>query len=88
MPSGAEEAARRVFSRECRAKPLSAEGARDLRHHEPNLPEQRYFVLTEHHVGLRGRYWWATGSQNDRCTGHGGLSLAECLVPVLSLHRI
>lgn len=31
---------------------------------------------------------WRRGQPlDDRCTGHGGLSLAECLVPVLSLHR-
>lgn len=82
MPKGIEDAARKVFPRESRAQPLSQEGARELRHQEGI--EQRHFVATNTHVGMRGRYWWAGAGPNDRCTGHGGLSLVECLVPLLT----
>jgi len=85
MPDGVEAAARKVFSRESRAQPLSKEGARDLQHFKPASGEEPYFAFTDTHVGLRGRFWWASARPNDRCTGHGGLSLAESLAPVLSL---
>lgn len=85
MPSGVEHAARKVFARESRAQPLSKEGASDLRHYEPREVEQRCFVFAENYVAVLGRYWWGTASQNDKCTGHGGLSLTEALVPILSV---
>lgn len=85
MPRSIREAARQVFARESRAQPLSKEGAGDLRYLEPREVEQRFFVFTDEHVTMRGRYWWASASQNDRCTGHGGLSLVETLVPMLSI---
>lgn len=87
LPAEVEGAARRVFSRESRARPLSQEGVQDLRHYEPKTPEGRLFALSGSHIGLRGRYWWASESPNDRCTAHGGLSLAESLVPILRLRR-
>ena len=84
MPKGIEEVARKVFPRESRAQPLSQEGAHNLWHQEASGVEQRHFVATNTHVGMRGRYWWAGARPNDRCTGHGGLSLVECLVPLLT----
>jgi len=84
IPKSIREAARQVFARESRAQPLSKAGASELRHHESRDVEQRCFVFTDNHVTMRGRYWWASASQNDRCTGHGGLSLTEGLVPILS----
>jgi len=33
----------------------------------------------------KGRFWWAGSGQNYRCTAHGGFSLAEVLVPVMSI---
>jgi len=82
MPTGIEDATRKVFSRESRAQPLTKEGASALPRTEAR--EQRHFAFTNTHVGIRGRYWWASASPHDRCTGHGGLSLTEGLVPILS----
>ncbi|MBI3989519.1 MAG: hypothetical protein HY347_07865 [candidate division NC10 bacterium] len=84
MPKGIEDVARKVFPRESRAQPLSQEGGHNLWHQEASGVEQRHFVATNTHVGMRGRYWWAGAGPNDRCTGHGGLSLVECLVPLLT----
>lgn len=81
MPSNTETTARKVFSRESRAKSKSNENITVLPGREPK--EQRHFVSTKTDVGVLGRYWWATGGQNDRCTGHGGLSFVESLVPML-----
>lgn len=85
LPTDVEQAVRKVFSRESRSQPLTKEGAKDLRHYESRTPESRYFAFSRNHVGLRGRYWWASESSNARCTAHGGLSLVETLVPVLSI---
>ncbi len=85
MPTGVENLARRVFSRESRAQPLAKEGASALLRTEPS--EQRHFAFTKTHVGIRGRFWWTSASPNDCCTGHGGLSLTEGLVPILSLSQ-
>jgi len=87
LPSQVEQVVRKVFSRESRAQPLDKEGARELQHYESRTPEGRLFAFSGGHVGLRGRYWWASESANDRCTAHGGLSLAEILVPILSVRR-
>lgn len=87
LPRKVEEAARRSFPRESRFRPLIEKGDHGLLHYEPKTPEGRFFVVSESHLGLRGRYWWATESPNDRCTAHGGLSLAEAIVPILSIWR-
>jgi len=87
LPTEVEQAVRKVFPRESRAQPRSREAIRDLRHYESRTPESRFFAFSQSHVGLRGRYWWASESANDRCTAHGGLSLAEALVPVLNIYR-
>lgn len=39
-------------------------------------------------VVFKGRYWLSGGGQNARHTAHGGLSLAEVLVPVLEAKEI
>lgn len=85
LPTGVEQAVRRVFPRESRAQPRTKEEMRDLQHYELPAPESRIFAFSGSHAGLRGRYWWASESANDRCTAHGGLSLAEALVPILSI---
>lgn len=87
LPGDVEGIARRFFSRESRARPLSQEGIQDLRHYEPKTPDGRLFAVSGSHIGLWGRYWWASESPNDRCTAHGGLSLAESLVPLLRLRQ-
>jgi len=66
---------------------LNQEAVRGLQHYKSRPPESRICAFSGSHVGLRGRYWWASESPNDRCTAHGGLSLAEVLVPILSLYR-
>jgi len=83
LPAGIEGAARRVFSRESRARPLTREGATALPSTEPR--EQSHFAFSSTYVGIRGRFWWASASVNDHCTGHGGLSLVESLVPIFSV---
>jgi len=88
LPAEVEQAVRKAFPRESRAQPQSKEGIGDLRHYESRTPESRFFVSSGSHVGLRGRYWWASESPNDRCTAHGGLSLAETLVPMMSITRL
>lgn len=85
LPTEVEQAVRKVFPRESRAQPRTKEETRDLRHYESQTPESRFFAFSRSHVGLRGRYWWASESANDRCTAHGGLSLAEALVPILTV---
>jgi hypothetical protein len=77
----------RAFPRESRSQPLGQGSVKDLRHYESRTPEGRFFAFSSSHVGLRGRYWWASQSPNDRCTAHGGLSLVEALVPILSIYR-
>ena len=64
---------------------LDQEPVRGLQHYKSRTPQSRFFASSGSHVGLRGRYWWASESANDRCTAHGGLSLAEALVPILSI---
>ncbi len=86
LPERTEQEVRRLFPRESRVRPLSDE-TRRLRPYGTAAPEGRFFVFSGDWVGLRGRYWWATESRNDRCTAHGGLSLAECLVPILRIRR-
>ncbi len=86
LPTEVEQETRKVFPRESRVQPLKEE-VRDLQHYESRAPESRIFAFSRSHMGLRGRYWWASESPNDRCTAHGGLSLAETLVPVLSITR-
>jgi len=85
MPGSTEDAARTVFPRESRAQPSNREGADDLLRQDRK--EQRYFAASGTHVAIRGRFWWGSAGQNDRCTAHGGLSLAEGLVPVLHVTR-
>jgi hypothetical protein len=86
LPTEVEQAVRKVFPRESRAQPRAKEETRDLRHYESRTSESRFFAFSRNHVGLRGRYWWASSeSANDRCTAHGGLSLAEALVPILTV---
>ena len=82
MSDAIEGEARKVFARESRTKPLSEEGIKALRRH----PEIFTFGTT--HVAMKGRWWWTGGSQNDRCTAHGGLSVAEALVPVLRISGV
>ncbi|HIE51615.1 MAG TPA: hypothetical protein EYP85_07625 [Armatimonadetes bacterium] len=81
LPSGVEQTVRSLFPRESRAQPLSKEGIGELRHYE--APERPLFAFGQVQVAIRGRHWWASESPNDRCTAHGGLSLLECLVPIL-----
>jgi len=85
LPTEVEQEVRKVFPRESRAQPRTKEETRDLRHYESRTPESHIFAFSRSHVGLRGRYWWASESANDRCTAHGGLSLAEALVPILTV---
>jgi len=66
---------------------LNQEPVRGLQHYKSRTPESRFFAAFGSHVGLRGRYWWASESANDQCTAHGGLSLAEALVPILNITR-
>lgn len=87
LPPDMEKAVRRCFPRKSRARPLSQGGVQNLQHYEPKTPEGRFFVVSKNYLGLRGRYWWASESPNDRCTAHGGLSLVESLVPLLRLRR-
>ena len=87
LPTEVEQAARKVFPRESRTQPLTKEGVKYLQHYESRTPQSRFFASSRSHVGLRGRYWWASESANDRCTAHGGLSLAEALVPIISIYR-
>lgn len=87
LPTGVEEATRRYFPRGSRFQSLTEKEGQDLLHYEPKTPEGRFFAVSKGYLGLRGRYWWAGKSPNDRCTAHGGLSLAEALVPILSLRR-
>ena len=83
MPRGIEDDARKVFSRESRAQLITKENEVFLPRNEPS--EQRHFVFYETHVGILGRYWWASARASDRCTGHGGLSLTEIFVPIISV---
>ena len=85
LPTEVEQEVRKVFPRESRAQPRTKEETKDLRHYESRTPESRFFAFSRSHAGLRGRYWWASESANDRCTVHGGLSLAEALVPILTV---
>lgn len=85
LPTDVEQAVRKVFRRESRSRPRSEEAAKNLEHYESRTPEGRFFAFSRSHIGLRGRYWWASGSTNDRCTAHGGLSVAESLVPILAV---
>lgn len=87
MPRSIEEAASSAFRRARRVQSVSQEHARGLRDHESPHDERRYFCFSHDHVALRGRYWWGTGRQNERCTAHGGLSFVECLVPVLRIWK-
>jgi hypothetical protein len=87
LPTEVEPLVRRVFPRESRSQFLDQEPARSLQHYESRMPENRLFAFSGSHVGLRGRYWWARQSPNDRCTAHGGLSLAESMVPVLAVRQ-
>lgn len=86
LPEDVKGAVRKVFPRESRTQPLSKEGAKDIRHYEARTPEGRLFAISGEHIALRGRYWWGGTGPNDRCTAHGGLSLAEVMVPVLRRH--
>lgn len=47
--------------------------------------QREYFVEHNGWVVLKGRYWWRSGGQNAPHTAHGGLSLAEVFVPVLTI---
>ena len=87
MPAGVEDVARSAFLRSSRVRPLTDERTRGLRDHEAPAVEQRFFAFGEAHAAIRGRYWWGSASPNDRCTAHGGLSLVECLVPLLRISR-
>ena len=51
------------------------------------LPKDQTYVLSDDKgCYIRGRYYWsAPGKQSD--VAHGGISLMECLVPVLRLSR-
>lgn len=75
MPPEVEREVKRTFARESRAK--SGEGI--------HLAERygEFFVGAGTYVAIKGRFWWAGSGQNDRCTAHGGFSLAEILVPVM-----
>ena len=55
---------------------------RDLR---LRVVEREYFVEHGDWIVLRGRYWWRSGGQNAPHTAHGGFSLAEVFVPILTL---
>jgi len=87
MPAGVEDVARSAFPRSSRVRSLTDERTRGLRDHESPAVERRFFAFGEAHAAIRGRYWWGSASPNDRCTAHGGLSLIECLVPVLRIWR-
>jgi len=87
MPLKIEEVARSTFPRAGRFQEAGHERTRGLKDHESPRREQRFFAFTRTHVAVRGRYWWGTGSPNERCTAHGGLSFVECLVPILRLNR-
>ncbi|MCD6507459.1 hypothetical protein J7M22_12665 [Candidatus Poribacteria bacterium] len=93
MPGSIEKEVRKLFPRESRAQPSDKEGMERLPYTKQG--NQRYFVRSDTHVGILGRYWWASAKPGDRCTAHGGLSLIETLVPAIkvrknriSLHRV
>jgi hypothetical protein len=48
--------------------------------------DQTYVLFDDKGCYVRGRYYWsAPGKQSD--VAHGGISLMECLVPVIKLKR-
>ncbi|HID10457.1 MAG TPA: hypothetical protein EYP17_04045 [Candidatus Latescibacteria bacterium] len=73
-----EREAKRVFARESRAK-LGGEDIGLVKRYRD------FFAGAGTCVSIKGRFWWAGSGQNDRCTAHGGFSLAEVLVPVVSV---
>lgn len=47
--------------------------------------QREYFVEHSDWLALKGRYWRRSGGQNAPHTAHGGLSLAEVFVPILTI---
>jgi len=49
--------------------------------------QRKFFVEHDGRMALKGRYWWRGSGQNASHTAHGGFSLVEVFVPILTFHR-
>ena len=50
-------------------------------------PQRAYALLDEQGCYVRGRYGWSTQGPGQGDVDHYGLSLMECLTPVMRIRR-